>query len=46
MAGRILKNLEHLNYAAGLPPFLRGPYSAMYTMRPLDHQTVCRIFNC
>ena len=29
-----LENLEHLNYAAGLPPFLRGPYSAMYAMRP------------
>lgn len=29
-----LLNLEHLNYAAGLPPFLRGPYSTMYVMRP------------
>ncbi len=29
-----LEGLEHLNYAAGLPPFLRGPYSAMYVMRP------------
>ena len=29
-----LEEMEHLNYAAGLPPFLRGPYSAMYTMRP------------
>lgn len=29
-----LANLEHLNYAAGLPPFLRGPYSGMYAMRP------------
>ena len=29
-----LEGLEHLNYAAGLPPFLRGPYSAMYPMRP------------
>jgi methylmalonyl-CoA mutase len=29
-----LSTLEHLNYAAGLPPFLRGPYSAMYAMRP------------
>jgi len=26
--------MEHLDYAAGLPPFLRGPYSAMYVMRP------------
>jgi len=29
-----LEGMEHLNYAAGLPPYLRGPYSAMYVMRP------------
>ena len=29
-----LAGMEHLNYAAGLPPFLRGPYSGMYPMRP------------
>ncbi|NOZ46001.1 MAG: methylmalonyl-CoA mutase [Chlorobi bacterium] len=29
-----LDGMEHLNYAAGLPPFLRGPYSSMYVMRP------------
>lgn len=29
-----LQNLEHLHYAAGLPPFLRGPYSTMYVTRP------------
>ncbi|MDR0830377.1 MAG: methylmalonyl-CoA mutase [Prevotellaceae bacterium] len=29
-----LKGIDHLNYAAGLPPFLRGPYSGMYAMRP------------
>ncbi len=29
-----LENMEHLNYAAGLPPFLRGPYSTMYVNRP------------
>ncbi|MCL1936909.1 MAG: methylmalonyl-CoA mutase [Candidatus Azobacteroides sp.] len=29
-----LENMEHLNYAAGIPPFLRGPYSGMYAMRP------------
>lgn len=29
-----LENMEHLNYAAGLAPYLRGPYSAMYAMRP------------
>ena len=26
--------LEHLDYAAGIPPFLRGPYSTMYVLRP------------
>lgn len=29
-----LQDMEHLNYAAGVPPFLRGPYSTMYAMRP------------
>ena len=29
-----LENMEHLSYAAGVPPFLRGPYSTMYVMRP------------
>ena len=29
-----LEGMEHLNYAAGLAPFLRGPYSTMYVMRP------------
>jgi methylmalonyl-CoA mutase len=29
-----LASLEHLDYAAGLPPFLRGPYSTMYVTRP------------
>ncbi len=29
-----LEHLEHLEYVAGLPPFLRGPYSGMYPMRP------------
>jgi len=29
-----LEDMEHLNYAAGIPPFLRGPYSTMYVMRP------------
>lgn len=27
-------NYEHLGFAAGLPPFLRGPYSSMYAVRP------------
>ncbi|MGD0801068.1 MAG: methylmalonyl-CoA mutase [Terracidiphilus sp.] len=29
-----LEGLEHLNYAAGVAPFLRGPYSTMYVMQP------------
>ena len=29
-----LKDMEHLDYAAGIPPFLRGPYSMMYVFRP------------
>ena len=29
-----LEEMEHLNYAAGIAPFLRGPYSTMYVMRP------------
>lgn len=29
-----LANMEHLHYAAGIPPFLRGPYSTMYVMHP------------
>ncbi|MEP3381179.1 MAG: methylmalonyl-CoA mutase, partial [Maribacter dokdonensis] len=29
-----LEEVEHLNFAAGLPPFLRGPYATMYVQRP------------
>ena len=29
-----LEGMEHLNYASGIPPFLRGPYSGMFAMRP------------
>ena len=29
-----LQGLEHLHYVSGIPPFLRGPYSAMYPLRP------------
>ena len=29
-----LDDVKHLNYAAGLAPFLRGPYSSMYASRP------------
>ncbi|MFL9844851.1 methylmalonyl-CoA mutase [Flavobacterium rhizosphaerae] len=28
------QNLEHLDFAAGFPPFLRGPYTTMYVRRP------------
>ncbi|MDX1720681.1 MAG: methylmalonyl-CoA mutase, partial [Salegentibacter mishustinae] len=27
-------DLKHLNFAAGIPPYLRGPYSTMYVSRP------------
>ncbi len=29
-----LQGMEHLVYGAGQPPFLRGPYSMMYSFRP------------
>ena len=29
-----LSGLQHLEYAAGIPPYLRGPYSTMYALRP------------
>jgi len=29
-----IANLEHIGFTAGLPPFLRGPYPAMYVTRP------------
>jgi len=29
-----LQGVEHMDYASGIPPFLRGPYSTMYVMRP------------
>ncbi len=29
-----LKGMEHLDYVSGIPPYLRGPYSAMYPLRP------------
>lgn len=29
-----LEGMEHLDYVSGIPPFLRGPYSAMYPLRP------------
>ncbi len=27
-------NLQHLDFVAGIPPYLRGPYSTMYAIRP------------
>jgi len=32
--GEDIKDAQHLNYMAGLPPFFRGPYSSMYVSRP------------
>ncbi len=29
-----LANVQHTDYMSGMPPFLRGPYSTMYVMRP------------
>ncbi len=33
-SGEDTRGMEHLDYAAGIPPFLRGPYSGMYPMVP------------
>jgi len=29
-----LKNIDHLNFGAGIAPFLRGPYATMYVQKP------------
>ncbi|MEM1322002.1 MAG: methylmalonyl-CoA mutase [Bacteroidota bacterium] len=29
-----IQGLRHLDFVAGIPPYLRGPYSSMYTVRP------------
>jgi len=29
-----IKDFEHLDYVAGIPPFSGGPYSSMYVIRP------------
>jgi len=29
-----LQQVEHLGFSAGIPPFLRGPYSSMYAQNP------------
>ena len=40
-----LEGMEHLNYASGLPPYLRGPYSHV-RYASLDNPPVCRFLNC
>lgn len=30
----LTSTFEHLNFAAGMPPYLRGPYATMYVQRP------------
>jgi len=32
--GEDLQDLEHLDFTAGIAPFLRGPYATMYTAQP------------
>jgi len=29
-----IADLHHLDFAAGIPPYLRGPYASMYAVRP------------
>jgi methylmalonyl-CoA mutase len=29
-----ITNLTHIDYTAGVPPYLRGPYATMYTIKP------------
>lgn len=29
-----VKNVHHMGYVAGIPPYLRGPYTSMYVQRP------------
>jgi methylmalonyl-CoA mutase len=29
-----IKDAEHVNFTSGFPPYLRGPYTAMYPFRP------------
>src|SRR6056297_1661709 len=29
-----IEELSHLDFAAGIPPYLRGPYASMYAVRP------------
>ncbi len=32
--GEMLGKIKHVGFGAGLPPYLRGPYSTMYILRP------------
>lgn len=32
--GKNVAEVDHLDFSAGIPPFLRGPYTTMYVMRP------------
>ena len=41
-----LEGMEHLNYASGLPPYLRGPYKRHVRYASLDNPPVCRFLNC
>lgn len=34
LTGNPLEGLQHLEYTAGIPPYLRGPYATMYVQRP------------
>ena len=39
------KDCEHLHYMAGIPPFLRGPYSTMYVTKPWTvRQYACLLY--
>ncbi len=33
-SGKDVGDVKHLDYASGIPPFLRGPYATMYVMQP------------
>ena len=37
-------HMNHLDFASGIPPCLRGPYSTMY-VPSLDSKAVCRLFH-
>ena len=39
------EGMEHLNYAAGLPPFLAWTILHHVCDETMDHPPVCRIFN-